>query len=315
MSISSLLPQRWQGKPETGRHNAAIMDILDTAPILPKPDGLVLFSMIGAVTVLPFLVAVKSLWRHLGRGRIAILDDGTLAAHDRTILAQHCGDPQIIRLEDVPCGPFPKGEGWEKLLTILDHRAGEYWLQLDSNTVTLGPVYDVERAIASNRSFALLDSADAPDQPLELAEFTKACFPQGESGGHLQAQIESRLGQLAPQMKWKYLRGSAGFSGFAAGNAGRDLATAFLHKMQAMLGEDSFHSAGTEQIAANLVIANEGGAGCLPPSRYLNYRARTWDEDCAFVHFSAAHRYDNGSYLAASQSAITRLKCMAGPTS
>ena len=165
MSKFSLLPRRWRTKKEAAAHAEAIAGILDTPPIVPKQDGLVLFSMIGTAVLLPYLVAVKSLWGELGRGRIAILDDGTLTAQDRAILAHHCGDPELFAIDRVDTGGFPKGGCWERFLTILDHRGGEYWVQLDSDTVTLGPVPEVAQAIATNRSFTLLGGGDAEGDP------------------------------------------------------------------------------------------------------------------------------------------------------
>jgi len=306
--MTSLLPHRWRVKREAGRHNEAVLGILDTPPIVPRRDGLVIFSMIGTAVVLPYLVAVKSLWSQLQRGRIAILDDGTLTAQDRAILAQHCGDPQILRMEDVPRGQFPQGGCWERLLTILDHRAGEYWLQLDSDTVTMGPVWELARAIDSNRSFTLMGGADCPAEPLELAAFKAAYYTQGEADGHVQTRIESRMDRLAPGLGWKYIRGCAGFAGFAAGNGGRDLAAAFLARMKAIIGEDDASIWGTEQVASSFLIANEGAPVCLPYVRYMNYWGEPWDEDAAFVHFVGAHRYDHGAYSAASRKAIARLK-------
>ncbi len=308
MNMASLLPHRWRVKREAGRHNEAVLGILDTPPIVPQRDGLVIFSMIGTAVLLPYLVAVKSLWSHLRRGRVAILDDGTLTAADRAILAQHCGDPQILRIEDVPRGSFPQGGCWERLLTILDHRAGEYWLQLDSDTVTMGPVWELTRAIESNRSFTLMGGADAPDQPLELAEFARTYYPGGEAEGHVQSRIESRMAQLAPGLGWRYIRGCAGFAGFAAGNGGRELAAAFLARMKGVIGAEDASIWGTEQVASSFLIANEGAPVCLPYTRYLNYWGEAWDEDAAFVHFVGAHRYDNGAYMAASRQAIAALK-------
>ena len=307
MNMSSLLPHRWRVKREAGRHNEAIAGILQTAPIRPKNDGLVIFSMIGTAVLLPYLVAVKSLWQQLERGRIAILDDGTLTAQDRAILAQHCGDPQIISMDSIKRGPFPKGGCWERLLTILDNRSGEYWLQLDSDTVTLGPVPELERAIATNRSFTLMGGADAPEEPLELSAFAQHYYTKGEEDGHIQTRIESRMARLAPGLGWKYLRGCAGFAGFAAGNSGRDLAAAFLSRLTDMFDEDDAAIWGTEQVASNFLIANEGSPVCLPHSRYMNYWAEEWEENCAFVHFVGAHRFDNGAYMAASLDAIERL--------
>lgn len=307
MNMNNLLPHRWRVKREAGRHNEAVVGVLDTPPIVPKRDGLVIFSMIGTAVLLPYLVAVKSLWAQLGRGRIAILDDGTLTAQDRVILAQHCGDPQILRMEDVPRGQFPQGGCWERLLTILDHRAGEYWLQLDSDTVTLGPVWELERAIDSNRSFTLMGGADAPTEPLELGTFARAYYPDGVMDGHVQSRIESRMDQLAPGLGWKYLRGCAGFAGFAAGNGGRDLAGAFLSRMAQVIGGDDTAIWGTEQVASNFLIANEGAPVCLPYDRYMNYWAQDWGTDTAFVHFVGAHRYDRGAYMEVSRAAIARL--------
>ena len=42
--MTSFLPHRWRAKREATRHAEAIAGILDTAPIRPKQDGLVLFS-------------------------------------------------------------------------------------------------------------------------------------------------------------------------------------------------------------------------------------------------------------------------------
>lgn len=307
MNMDSLLPHRWRAKREAGRHNEAILGVLETPPIRPARDGLVIFSMIGTGVLLPYLVAVKSLWSQLQRGRIAILDDGTLTASDRAVLAVHCGDPQILRLEDVPRGPFPQGGCWERLLTILDHRAGEYWLQLDSDTVTLGPVWELTRAIDSNRSFTLMGGADAPDEPLELGEFSRRYYPEGAADGHVQTRLESRLHRMAPGLGWRYLRGCAGFTGFAAGNGGRELAAAFLARMKGLIGPDDAAIWGTEQVASNFLIANEGAPVCLPYTRYLNYWGEPWDEAAAFVHFVGAHRHDNGAYVDASRQAIAAL--------
>ena len=119
MNMSSLLPRRWRSKLEATRHAEAITGILQTPPIAARQDGVVLFSMIGTAVLLPYLVAVKSLHHELDRGRIAILDDGTLTAQDKAILAHHCSDPEIMRIQDVVLGEFPKGGTWERLLTIL----------------------------------------------------------------------------------------------------------------------------------------------------------------------------------------------------
>jgi len=307
MSKWSILPQRWRTRIEASRHAEAIVDILETPPIRPQIDGVVLFSMMGTAVLLPYLVAVKSLWSHLGRGRVVLMDDGTLTAQDRAILAHHCGDPEIIPITSVAMGQFPHGGTWERFLTILDRRRSEYWIQLDSDTVTIGPVPEIIEAISRNRSFALLGGHDAEIGALPVAEIARRLYPDGPAQGHIQSRIESRLDQCPPERGWRYLRGCSGFAGFAAMGEGRGLAAAFLDQMKQLVGEDDIAIWGTEQIASNFQIANERDPVLLPYDRYLKYWSEDWRDDAAFVHFVGTHRYDNGAYARASRMAIEKI--------
>ena len=72
MSLTAFLPYRWRTKRDATRHAAAIASVLDTPPLVARQDGVVLFSMIGTAVLLPYLVAVKSLARRLGRGRLCL---------------------------------------------------------------------------------------------------------------------------------------------------------------------------------------------------------------------------------------------------
>lgn len=302
------LPYRWRRKIETGRHDRAIRAILNTPPIRPANDGLVLFSMIGTAVVLPYLVAVKSLWHQLQRGRIVLLDDGTLTASDKATLALHCGDPEIINIASVDTGNFPRGGTWERLLTILDRRTDEYWIQLDSDTVTVGPLPEVEQAIQTNRSYTLLGGPDAEVGALLLSEFTHRLYRDGLQDGHIQSRVESGMATMRADLGWRYIRGCSGFAGFAAGNAGRLLAGAFLAEMTRLVGPEDISIWGTEQITSSFVIANEVSPILLPSARYLNHWGTPWESDASFVHFVGTHRYDNDAYATESRKVIATLQ-------
>ncbi|MCP5389145.1 MAG: hypothetical protein H6915_05205 [Novosphingobium sp.] len=306
--LTNRLPYRWRRRIDSARHDRAVRAILDTPPIRPRKDGLVLFSMIGTAVLLPYLVAVKSLWRQLQHGRIAILNDGTLTPRDRAVLARHCGDPEILEIDAVKVGAFPNGGTWERLLTILDHRQGEYWLQLDSDTVTIGPVPEVAQAIQSNRSFTLLGGSDAEIGALPLGEIAQRLYPGGPEDGHIQQRLESRMGQFPQDRGWRYVRGCSGFAGFAAGGEGRALAAAFLEQMKRIVGPEDVSIWGTEQITSSFVIANEPAPMLLPSSRYVNYWGSPWPQDAAFLHFVGTHRYDHGAYASESQRQINALQ-------
>jgi len=307
--LTRYLPYRWRTHLAIRRHNRAIRAILDTPPIVPADDGLVLFSMIGTAVLRPYLVAVKSLWRQLQRGRVVILDDGTLTADDKAVLAHHCGNPEIIPIASVRTGEFPQGGTWERLLTILDRRTSEYWLQLDSDTVTLGPIPEVEQAIAANRSFTLLGGSDAEIGALPLADIAARLYPQGpQDEGHIQTRVESRMGLMQGDPGWRYIRGCSGFAGFAAGNAGRSLAGAFLAELKRQIGEQGATIWGTEQITSSFLVANEPAPVLLPSARYLNYWGAPWNGDAGFVHFVGTHRYDHGCYAEQSRALIAALQ-------
>ena len=301
------LPYRLRTRIGNARHDKAVAAILNTPPIVPQADGLVLFSMIGTAVLRPYLVAVKSLWSQLRRGRVVILDDGTLTGRDRAVLALHCGDPEILDIAAVDTTGFPQGGTWERLLTILDRRQGEYWIQLDSDTVTIGPVPEVADALAANRSFALPGGDHAHPGPLPLAEVARTAYPEGPQDGHIQTRIESRMGEMRADMGWRYIRGCSGFAGFAAGGMGRPLAGAFLAEMERLVGPDDITQWGTEQIASNFQIANDPAPVVLPAARYCNYWGAPWQDDAAFVHFVGTHRHDNGAYAEASRLAIAQM--------
>src|SRR3546814_17054502 len=108
--IANKLNRSWKER----MHRVAARAVLDTPPIAPAEDGLILFSMIGTRVLLSYLVAVKSLYGRLGRGRIAIRGDGTLTAAERGLLAAHIGHPVIVSLDDCvtsQCRRWGDGDG------------------------------------------------------------------------------------------------------------------------------------------------------------------------------------------------------------
>ena len=287
------------------RYLAATRAVLDTPPIAARDDGLVLFSMIGTRVLLPYLVAVKSLHERLGRGRVVLLDDGTLTREDKAELSHHCGDPQIISIASVDTGPCPTGGTWERLLTILDLRRDNYVIQLDSDTVTVGDIPEVAEAVAANRSFTIRGDEDA--QILPLAEIARR--HRGHPTDHVQAALEGRMAELSvPGLADPlYVRGCSGFTGFARDPGGRDLAERFSQGAQALLGADKWAEWGSEQVTSNFVTANAADPLLLPYDRYMNFWNDGVPDDVRFVHFIGTYRFHRGAYRRHSREAIAAL--------
>lgn len=290
------------------QHGRAVRSILDTPPIQPRDDGVILFSMIGTAVMLPYLVAAKSLNAHLQRGKIMLLDDGTLTAMDKAHLAHHCGNPQILTFADIATAPCPKGNCWERLLAILDLRRDHYVIQLDSDTVTLGPVPEIAAAIDANRSFTLGGGLeDVQHGFMTIPQMIDTIYPDGPIYPHIQSVIEASLRDVPGADGLKYIRGCAGFAGFARSANGRAMAERFAQDAGRAVGP-RFSEWGSEQAASNFVIANDPDPIQLPYDRYTNH----WEEDLpphpAFIHYIGTYRYDRGSYVASTRRAIAQLQ-------
>lgn len=291
-----------------GQFLRAARGILQTPPLRAADDGVILFSMIGTKVLLPYLVAVKSLHAQLQRGRVVILDDGSLTAADKAVLARQLDHPRIIPIAAVVTGPCPQGGTWERLLTILDLRQDAYVIQLDSDTVTLEPVPEIADAIAAARSFTLRGGTDA--EVLPLAEVSaRARATAGPGRVHVQSAIEQAMEQLAipGHADLRYARGCSGFAGFAPAGTGRSLAEAFSAEAERLITRQRWEEWGSEQVTSNFVIANDPGAVLLPYDRYMNY----WNEPVApgtsFAHFVGTYRFHGGAYAAAARQVIAAL--------
>ena len=287
--------------------NRTARAVLDTPPMRAADDGLVIFSMIGTRVLYPYLIAAKSLHAQLGRGRFAILDDGSLTAADKRVLAEHLDVPVIFPIAAVDPGDCPRGGCWERLLTLLDLRRDAYVIQLDSDTVTLGPVPEVAAAIAAGRNFSLRGEADAEWLPVAQIGYDFATLA---ATAHVQARIEALLERIEgrlPQVS-HYARACAGFAGFAPGGYSRELADAFSREATHLLGAESWAQWGSEQVMSNVIVSNEGEPALLPYDRYLNFCAEPQLGPVALVHFIGTYRYHGGAYLQAARQAIAALR-------
>src|SRR3990167_9311752 len=112
--------------------------VLETPPLVPRDDGVIMFSMIGTRVLQPYLVAVKSLHHFLGRGRAVILDDGSLTERDKAILGEHLGNPEIFSAASTDTRGCPTCSSWKRLFMLLELRRESYVIQLDSDTITIG---------------------------------------------------------------------------------------------------------------------------------------------------------------------------------
>ena len=300
------VPQRALRRYREWQFNRAARTVLATPPVRTADDGLVIFSMIGTRVLYPYLIAAKSFHSWLRRGRFAILDDGTLRAEDKAVLAHHLDRPQIFSIAAVDAGDCPKGGCWERLLTLLELRTRDYVIQLDSDTVTLGPVPEVADVIAAGSNFTLKGDATSRWQAADAFGRDLAQLP---ADAHVQALIEAAMDRIDAGLPrpLHYVRGCAGFAGFVAGGLDRKAADAFSREAKVLLGEAKWAQWGSEQVMSNVIVSNEGEPLLLPYDRYMNYWREPDLGQASLVHFLGTCRYDRGMYLQAARQAIAAL--------
>lgn len=273
--------------------------LLRTPPLTTQAvaDGqpLTLVSMVCHGEVLMYLLAVKSFCRQLGRvPSFVVLDDDSLTSADRATIAQHLPTVRFFSVAAIDTGACPKGSCWERLMLICSLSESSYVVQLDCDTLTSGPIAEVNASIESNESFTLLGDRSFPVIEPMLEAHVRL---KDSTSTQVQAVCERGFDQLPEAADLFYLRGNAGFSGFARGSLSR-AKIEFLSGCMRRIAGPQWDEWGSEQVTSNLAIANTPGARPLPAPRYVSFWAHPELDyrQSSFIHFIGPHRYDQGLY-------------------
>ncbi|MBK1658292.1 hypothetical protein [Paracraurococcus ruber] len=277
--------------------------ILRTPPLRLRTAPIRVVSMVRTEHLRMYLLSIKSFYRHLPGGQVIVMDDGSLTATDKALLAQHVEGLEIMRLDSIRTDPCPRGGCWERLLYILDLSADSYVVQLDSDILTSGPIPEVMSAVAGNTAFTLNSGQGMGIVSLEEA----AALVAQLDPKYLQTRIEQALPQLPPDAGGRrYVRGSAGFAGFPRGLYTRAAAVAYSNAMQGLLGA-RWSDWGTEQTASNYLVANAPGGVVLPWPRYACFDESVDPAKADLLHFVGSWRFDRGAYAAKARRVIAEL--------
>jgi hypothetical protein len=266
-------------------------DILNTAPVKVAAGGLAVVSMVSRRDVLMYLAAIKSFLLELGEGHPIILNDGSLQTSQIQLLEAHLPAASFVRVPDVDTGGGPQGGCWERLFTIIDLINDRYVVQLDSDTLTYGSIAEVKECYRDNASFTLGTSAGRSF--VSLTE--SARMAQQLTSRHVQVIAERAFDSLPDGGDKCYVRGSAGFAGFARACFQRLKLEEFSAQMEKLTGP-RWREWGSEQVASNYVVANSPSARVLPYPKYACFDPRINPTDSAFLHFVGPHRYARGVY-------------------
>jgi hypothetical protein len=181
---------------------------------------------------------------------------------------------------------------WERLAYVVDLSANEYVIQLDSDTITRGPVPEVLDCVKSNRAFTL---GTWNGQRIVSAIDASAYATTTLSQDHIQIIAEKALASLTNAGALKYVRGSAGLVGLARGGFSRAWVEDFYIQMADLVGE-RFSEWGTDQVAFNFLIANSPDAFVLPYPDYAVVESKLDLDRARFLHFIGSNRFEGERY-------------------
>ena len=267
-----------------------------TAP-LSTVDGspLALFTQMQHKDLTMGLLAFKTFARRIPVQAFYVLNDGTLTPTDKVLLAKHLPGVRILDPTEVVNTCCPRGGCWERLLCIADLSRHHYVIQLDADTLALGDLGEVWDKVASNTSFAI-GTWDNQDVESMSYRVERARAARDRAGGkvHVQLEAEANFDALEGFAGMRYLRGCAGFSGFARGSVSRDFIQDVSQQMEKVLGL-RWREWGSEQVMSNIIVANGPGASPLPHPEYCDC-TRMQSGRTKFVHFIGSCRFDGGIY-------------------
>lgn len=261
-------------------------------PATLQPGGVTVLSQVRDRDLLMYLLAAKSFAREIGVGRFVVLDDGTLTEEDRDTLVEHVPGVTITAVADIPCPGTPRGNCWERLHRVVELAESAYVIQLDADTVTLGPLPEVAEHIGRGTAFTLCSESDAGIVPLAQA----ADYAARRNSDHIQILAERVLAGLDPTIGTRYARACAAFTGFPPGTWRREAMQRFSQYMSAQLGTRWTTAWGTDQVTSNFLTANSAEAGLLPSPTYCDFVGRPISAETRFLHFIGTYRFQNGAY-------------------
>lgn len=278
------------------RFDRELQRILDTSPIHMGQAPLTLLSMVHHRDVESYLLAVKSFCRFIQPRRIVVVADPSITAVDQARIASHVVGIEFVRAEDYREPGMPQGGCWERLIAISEYVQNDYVIQLDADTVALADMPEVRKAISESTSFVLA-TEDGQDF-VSIVEAARWAKLRAQSSEHVQILAEANLDHLPGAALARYVRGCAGFSGFAPGSFSRAQLRGFSQAMGIVLGE-RWSAWGTEQFSSNYIVSNSTRALVLPHPKYCHPGRE--QPGTVFLHFIGYVRFNTDRYARAAR--------------
>ncbi len=284
-------------------------EIVNVPPVAVNARSeLVIVTQIQHKDLRQYLVAIKSFTSFIKAKKIVVLNDGSLTDSDLDILEKNINEIKIYDIDSIESGSCPRGGCWERLLLISDIVMDSYVIQLDADTITLKNIEEVNKCVEEGSSFVLASSGDYQSiEPMrKSSERAKHVIEEeGDNGVHVQIEAEAGFEKLKEFQRSMYIRGCAGFSGFAKNSFNRGYVENISIEMAKIVG-NRWNEWGSEQVMSNIVVANSPKSFVLKHPKYCNCNYMDL-ENAHFLHFMGFCRFDKGIYAGLARTIISDL--------
>lgn len=278
--------------------------VLDTPPVeLNDCSELVVLSQSYHKDLLMYLIAAKSFAHYIKPAKFVIVDDG-FSFEDKDLIRKHLRCVEFVERKTITSESCPVGGCWERLLTIADICRDHYVIQLDSDTVTVDDPIEVREFIARRASFTL--STKDGRKFISTAEAASAMA--SNSSPHIQVLAEKVLCEIPEIADRSYIRGCAGFAGFAQNSINRSSVEKISSFMSNMLGANVWARWGSEQFTSNYLIANAPNKDLLPFEKYPYWKLGESSNVARLIHFIGDDRFTSSAYRRVAMKAVAQLR-------
>jgi hypothetical protein len=251
---------------------------------------LCILSMLCKRDFYQYIVSIYSLCQFVSPEKIVVVNDGSLELWHINMLREKIPDIEILDGKDYVDERMPTYTSWRRLLAIESLVQNYYVIQLDADLFIRNNIDEVLAAYKSNISFIL---GTSESDLISLEDAQQRAENRSSDSQHVQHLAELNMPVLRQLGLDSYIRGCAGFTGFAKGSFNKEQLADISRCMFEVIG-DSWRIWGSEQVCTNLLIANQTSPQVLPLKYYDS--VERYAVSLKLIHFIGPIRFKGFIY-------------------
>jgi len=256
-----------------------------------EEQGLCVLSMLCKRDFVQYLLSIYSFVQFIQPAKIVIVNDGSLENWHLELLKDKIPHLDILTGTDYIDERLPTYTSWRRMLALESYVSDYYVIQLDADIISQHNLDEVYDAYKKNKSFILGTEQGRLMSVDEARDIALARFKPTDT--HVQQLAENNMDVMKEIGFNHYYRGCAGFAGYAKGSFSTETLVDISNCMFKRI-DDTWRNWGSEQVCANILLANQDDSKRLPLQSYDS--VQRYSDDLKIVHFIGSLRFKDGLY-------------------